>query len=53
LFNILFTLFEMSLMLKLVLKDVIKIFKISKLFYNDKRIITTSIFLIELCDFKK
>jgi len=53
LFNILFTLFEMSLMLKLVLKDVIKIFKISKLFYNDKRIITTSIFLIEVCDFKK
>jgi len=42
LFNILFTLFEMSLMLKLVLKDVIKIFKISKLFYNDKRIITPS-----------
>lgn len=47
--NIVFTLFEMGLMLK----DVIKFFKISKLFYNDKRIITISIFLIEVCDFKK
>jgi len=37
----------------LMLKDVIKFFKISKLFYNDKRIITISIFLIEVCDLKK
>ena len=36
-----------------MLKDVIKYFKISKLFYNDKRIITISIFLIGVYDFKK
>jgi len=29
-----------------MLKNVIKYFKISKLFYNDKKIITLSIFLI-------
>lgn len=47
--NIIFTIFEISLMLK----DVIKCFKISKLFYNDKRIITIAIFLIGVYDFKK
>ena len=34
------------------ISDVIKYFKISKLFYNDKRIITISIFLIGVYDFK-
>jgi len=36
-----------------MLKDVIKCFKISKSVYNDKRIITISIFLIGIYDFKK
>ncbi len=36
-----------------MLKDIIKCFKISKLTYNDKRIITVSIFLIGIYDFKK
>jgi len=36
-----------------MLKDVIKYFKLSKLVYNDKRIITVSIFLIGVSDFKK
>jgi len=48
-FNIIFTIFEICLMLK----DVIKYFKLSKLVYNDKRIITVSIFLIGVSDFKK
>jgi len=48
-FNLNFTFFGISRMLK----DVIKYFKISKLFYSDKRIITISIFLIDIYDFLK
>jgi hypothetical protein len=41
------------LVICLMLKDVIKYFKLSKLVYNDKRIITVSIFLIRKYDLKK
>jgi len=47
--NIIFRIFEICQMLK----DIIKYFKLSKLVYNDKRIITVSIILIGVCDFKK
>lgn len=36
-----------------MLKNIIKYFKISKLFYNDKKIITLSIFLIGVNHSKK
>jgi len=47
--NIIFAILEISRMLKIV----IKCFKISKLFYHDKRIITLSIFLIDIYNFLK
>jgi len=40
--NLIFIIFKICQMLK----DVIKYFKISKLTYNDKKIITASIFLV-------
>jgi len=36
-----------------MLKHVIKYYELSKLYYNDKRIITASIFLIGACNLKK